>query len=388
MGSLRTSRDVVVGPGGRLSAAGLVLVLVAVGCAGGDRTVGDDGAPPEGDTPAAATGEEASGAGTPSTMESSEAFDTVDISLDIQMRAAEPVFGVIKDTERFAGANGLIRDADGLLHVFRNSLNSAPGLVSIDRMVSADDGLTWERGGPVFNSDEVPGAEKSIFINSSAILDDGTWVLWFSQFDGIDAPGFIRRATAPGPDGPWTFDEQPVLGPGPAGSWDGISVGTAIVHRGADGTWHMWFSGIEARRLFDIGYATSPDGLTWTKYDDPATTDRRLDPSDPIIFGNQEWRPGQSSAHQVVPYGDGWLMFWNGLDSGRFRGIAISEDGIHWTPATDNPMFSTAEIAPDAGRVLGSLTFLPDGDSYLALVGSGSPQGTSVYTARFTITGP
>jgi hypothetical protein len=76
---------------------------------------------------------------------------------------------------------------------------------------------------------------------------------------------FIGHATSP--DGiTWTKDPQnPVLSPGSTGSWDfnEVNYPSAVYN---DNNYHMWFAGGEFL-AWDIGYATSQDGSTWTKHD-------------------------------------------------------------------------------------------------------------------------
>ena len=55
----------------------------------------------------------------------------------------------------------------------------------------------------------------------------------------------------------------PVLSPGAAGDWDNTSVGYCSVIN-VSGSWHMWYGGGEGTN-HGIGYATSPDGIVWTK---------------------------------------------------------------------------------------------------------------------------
>jgi hypothetical protein len=45
----------------------------------------------------------------------------------------------------------------------------------------------------------------------------------------------------------------------------------------------MWYSGYDGSTGTNIGYATSPDGINWTKYDDPITTVPPYDESDPVL---------------------------------------------------------------------------------------------------------
>jgi hypothetical protein len=59
---------------------------------------------------------------------------------------------------------------------------------------------------------------------------------------------------------------NPVLSPGDAADWDNTSVGYCSVVNISD-SWHMWYGGGEGTN-HGIGYATSPDGISWTKHPD------------------------------------------------------------------------------------------------------------------------
>ncbi len=87
-----------------------------------------------------------------------------------------------------------------------------------------------------------------------------------------------------------------------------------------------------------IGMAISSDGITWTKYDDPATADSPYAESDPVLqTGFGDWRMETLRGASVRQTADGWEMFYSekGWTSGQtvnaYRiGLATSDDGIHW----------------------------------------------------------
>ena len=69
------------------------------------------------------------------------------------------------------------------------------------------------------------------------------------------------------PPGPWIkYTGNPVVVTGTVGSWDAGFVGDPTVI--SDGTtYKMWYHGGDASySIFSIGYATSTNGITWTKY--------------------------------------------------------------------------------------------------------------------------
>ncbi len=138
-----------------------------------------------------------------------------------------------------------------------------PKDILIGHATSAD-GITWIKdtlNNPVL--DVGPnGAWDDVWISCPSVIFDGSeYHMWYSGYDGTNS-AYIKIGHASSPDGiVWTKDpSNPVLTPG---NWDYPRVDfPEVVFDGAD--FHMWYSGGE---YFDwqIGYATSPDGSTWTK---------------------------------------------------------------------------------------------------------------------------
>jgi hypothetical protein len=69
-----------------------------------------------------------------------------------------------------------------------------------------------------------------------------------------------------GPPGPLTkYEGNPVVVTGTVGSWDSNSVIASTVI--SDGTtYKMWYTGADAGGIYSMGYVTSTNGITWTKY--------------------------------------------------------------------------------------------------------------------------
>jgi hypothetical protein len=62
------------------------------------------------------------------------------------------------------------------------------------------------------------------------------------------------------------YGNNPVLSPGAGADWDNTSVGYCSVIN-ISGIWRMWYGGGPGTNQ-GIGYATSPDGINWTKHPD------------------------------------------------------------------------------------------------------------------------
>jgi predicted GH43/DUF377 family glycosyl hydrolase len=226
--------------------------------------------------------------------------------------------------------------------MFRNSFSAWPGPSDVSLMVS-NDGLNWEEHGDgvVFTSDQVPWTDGNVFFMSGYLNEDDSAVAYFYTYDGTLESGSIGRATAPTLDGPWDPDPEPVLMPGESDDWDGRRViePSVIVE---DGRWVMWYTGVSAGGVSQVGMAMSADGITWDKYDDPATNGPARDSSDPVFAGDPSWAPEGIDNPSVTPLEDGYLMLYRS-PGGLFRaGLAESGDGVAWNPIGSEPMITQA----------------------------------------------
>jgi hypothetical protein len=102
----------------------------------------------------------------------------------------------------------------------------------------------------------------------------------------------------------------------------------------------MWYVGID-RSASDwhehtpqIGYASSPDGIHWTRADDPVLTSG--DDGDWDEFGVSEANVRLEEG-QYKMWFTGWRDYWYMAQ----RGYATSQDGVNWTQHNDNPVLTT-----------------------------------------------
>jgi hypothetical protein len=147
----------------------------------------------------------------------------------------------------------------------------------------------------------------------------------FAAYDGFEA-------FAAGNPGEWARSPaNPMLIEGPAGSWDASGATFASVIRDESaGEFRMYYHGF-AGSVHQIGLATSPDGLHWTKY-----------PGNPILTpGPQSWDGGSVRTPMVWKEGSVYQMIYTGLGLGGEQfGYAHSLDGITWTKYAGNPVFN------------------------------------------------
>jgi hypothetical protein len=122
----------------------------------------------------------------------------------------------------------------------------------------------------------------------------------------------------------------------------------------------------------DLGVAMSTDGLSWRKYDDPATTAASLAESDPVIArgicgGGTEQAVFQPQV-EIAREG-GYIGMFGGYGASREHMDvfgAVSPDGIHWSCGTPEPLIRFSGIPNSQGiHTIGSF---PLGDGRIALV--------------------
>jgi hypothetical protein len=128
----------------------------------------------------------------------------------------------------------------------------------------------------------------------------------------------------------WTkHPNNPVLDVGSAGEWDdaGVSLGPVLF----DGTsYHMWYLGNDGTIGWRTGYATSDDGITWTK-----------DASNPVLEAGSagSWDDSRAAAWSVILIEATYHMWYTGGDGSANRiGHATSLNGIDWTKDANNPV--------------------------------------------------
>ncbi len=192
----------------------------------------------------------------------------------------------------------------------------------------ADGIWTKYAGNPVLRRDQ-PWAESDYLCEPNLVHHGGWFRVWFSQMFPADRRSALGYATSP--DGcTWTkHPANPVLQPA-----------QAAVHRpyvvAHDGAYYCFAVDDEFARR---GPSTmrrwrSDDGLNWT--------DERL-----VLTGDQEWEEGTLSNLAVAVAADGtWQMLYTRADRADgqhdrgYFGYAWSADGVHWQKHAGNPVIT------------------------------------------------
>ncbi len=195
-------------------------------------------------------------------------------------------------------------------------------------LVESTDGIHWGQPQIALGPNRESGWEHEVNRPVVVKRPDG-YHMWFTgQADGHSAIGYATSK-----DGvTWTrATRKPVLSPDQP--WEKVAVMCPdVLWDETTKIYRMWYSGGEQYEPDAIGYATSADGKTWTKLSGNPVF--RADP-------NHAWERYKVTACQVVHQGGWYDMFYIGfrdVDHAQI-GIARSRDGMsHWERLPANPI--------------------------------------------------
>ena len=204
-------------------------------------------------------------------------------------------------------------------------------------LVESRDGIEWSAPQIVLGPNDETDWEDNI--NRPGVLRrDGVHHMWYTG----QARGRSWIGYATSPDGiRWQRrSSQPVLSA--EAPWEKVAVMCPHVLWDAEKRlYRMWYSAGEQYEPNSIGYATSPDGLHWTRHQDNPVF--AADPARP-------WEQHKVTACQVIPAAGSYLMFYIGFrDEHRAQiGLARSQDGItDWQRHPANPILFPTDNAWD-----------------------------------------
>jgi hypothetical protein len=285
---------------------------------------------------------------------------------------------IIKSTEGPAGhpyalpAAGA-SDGEGGYLLFIVWFGEAPGdqIVTVSR---SNDGHAWTIGKDAIFTDLGMDLANPGPIPATARREaDGTWRMFGWAAHATDSRRFSSwRASAPKPEGPWTLDSDLVLAPGTELAWDNQTAAVAEVQPTANG-YGLWYEGqgLGSGIRGDIGYATSTDGLTWTKFDDPATTGAAFAESDPVMHHGMCGPASSLSIYQpqveVTPGGYVAVVgsFGPGRETMDVFG-ATSTDGVTWLCGSETPILRAEDIPGSQG--IHTIASMPMGEGRVGLI--------------------
>ena len=181
-------------------------------------------------------------------------------------------------------------------------------------LAESKDGLNWVRRGVVLDNG------KANHVNDPSVVKvDGAYFMHYTRA-GAGVVDEIALATSK--DGIAWEPKGVVLKPGREGEWDSLLVGRpSVLHEG--GTFKMWYDGRKdlppgapaegvpksPTSSRSVGYATSKDGIRWTKH-----------PRNPVLGAD-------AGGVDVERVGDGYVLVYESHEGTK---AATSDDGISW----------------------------------------------------------
>jgi hypothetical protein len=204
--------------------------------------------------------------------------------------------------------------------------------------------------------------------NGSVIRDGTDFKMWYIGAYGIHhAISTDGRIWADSPS-------EPVLANGEPGSWD-VSLRTVNVLRDGD-VYKMWYSGGNKDDV-RIGYATSPDGLHWTRY-----------AGNPVLVQEASWESVRVLSPCVLRV-SGEYQMWYSASNGQSARIcyANSTDGILWLKSPFNPLLP-ASTAWESHDNLCPVIYYDGRDYRMWYTGADASNHARIGQAESTGTGP
>ncbi len=215
---------------------------------------------------------------------------------------------------------------EGMYRMWYSGYNSTLSGIG---MATSVDGVHWEKyeGNPLIVPG--PGAYDSDFIFAPTVVKDQSgYKMWYTGSDEASRWTIELATSLDGVN--WVkHDDNPVLQPGP--EWyDGERAGDPwVLHDG--GIYKMWYTCQNRPEItYGIAYATSVDGIEWTKH-----------PENPVLIAGDEG-PDSDSVRDpcVVKTGAKFEMWYRGIKEKWTTCYADSPDGVNWQRYAQNPVLS------------------------------------------------
>ena len=276
-----------------------------------------------------------------------------------QLPAAPPLelHFIPSPTPVLSGTGDLLNPSVALHdHRYFNFYSQFDGRTWHTHLAESTDGQKWTSSARILSPDPQSWEGSYIAANGSAFNENGQWLYWYQS--GPREHPSIGVASSRDPHNLHKH-AQPVLSPGPRGSFDEEAVADPYVIR-LSSWFYMYYMGMDRARRQQIGLARSPDGFVWEKLR-----------SSPVVHvsslgGMDENGLGEPAVWQS----NGWYwMLFTGRDSHEYRtlGLARSSDGVNWLRSAQ--VFRGAE--PWNEKVLCDPTVLVEGQNIKVWFGGG-----------------
>jgi predicted GH43/DUF377 family glycosyl hydrolase len=169
-------------------------------------------------------------------------------------------------------------------------------------LATSDDGIDWTKyaGNPVLDIGESGQWDDNMVIISSVVFEGSIYKAWYCGRKS--STGIWRVGYATSADGiKWDkYVGNPVLDVGDSGEWDGTDIEIVSVLHNND-IYEMWY-GASDDSVKRSGYATSPDGIDWTK--DTL--------HNPILVPESSWESNGTEVSTVLLRDTTYIMWYSG----------------------------------------------------------------------------
>jgi predicted GH43/DUF377 family glycosyl hydrolase len=229
--------------------------------------------------------------------------------------------------------------------------------------------VNWTKyeGNPIIT---VPGAWYNGAIKSCVIYnaDSSRYEMFFSGSTTASGGRPCRIGLAYSNDGlSWQVQPTWVLAP-TAGTWDSYTTEFPFVII-ENGVYKMWYAGAQNMATYKIGYATSLNGINWTKHPTPV-----------LDAGPDAWEAGGVAGSHIMKDTGGYKLWYWGANTSQTReciGYATSTDGILWQKDTQNNPILEPGISGewDDTWVVGPSVMFKDNIYYMWYLGTGTTWG-------------
>ncbi len=162
------------------------------------------------------------------------------------------------------------------------------------------------------------------------LIENGIYKMWYL---GLANSSRSNVGYATSSDGiSWTKPyDYPVLTTGQPGSWDETAAIAGVVMKDSSVYKMYYFGWSDPYGTWNIGLATSTDGINWTKY-----------PS-PILYGTTGWETRIAPSSILKINGMYYMYYYSNLVEDNKIGLATSSDGINWTRYSGNPILEATQ---------------------------------------------
>jgi hypothetical protein len=255
-----------------------------------------------------------------------------------------PAGGVGEWDDQYIGTP-FILEVDDTLRMWHSGCEANDTYYQIGYAWSLD-GIEWHQlQNPVLSYGSSGDWDDMSVFSPTVLYDGGEYTMYYSAWS--DADDNISTGMATSSDGiHWLKDivNNPVFTGTHDGSWDDDQV-AAFGVEWVESEYVMWYTGSALNEPYQIGRATSPDGLSWT----------RNDPNVPILRVGDDgefddaWIVGGS----ICLTNGSYEIFYHAVHSTEISlGYASGDDGQSFSKSAWNPILECGPSAYDDWRVI------------------------------------